>query len=135
MITYLKAIQTNGTDGEVNGYVIPIWHVDSGVKVDQVYLTTIDPWKMKGPHLHHQRHGAFTVLSGSVAIVTRNGAEYTTHQCHQESPVTVHVPPGTPCALYNIGSTEALVLNLPTPPWRDNSDEFTVEDWDYEVIV
>lgn len=43
---------------------------------------------------------------------------------------TLHVPPGYPCALYNYGDTEALVLNMPSPAWsKDDPDECPVEDW------
>ena len=132
MTTPLKTIPTKDADGEDNGIVVPIWHVDSGRRVDQVYLTTILPGKQKGPHLHFVRAGAFTVLVGRVLIVTRENGQYNEHVCGIGFK-TIHVSPGVPCCMYNIGSESAMVLNCPDKPWRDNSDEFVPEDWTYEV--
>jgi len=131
MITHLKTIPTTDAAGEPSGAVVPIWHVDSGRKVDQVYMTTIAPGKSKGPHLHRVRAGAFTVIRGSVRIVLRINGDYIEHDCSGPSYKTVHVPAGVPCCLYNLGNSEAIILNMPTPPWRDNSDEHTVQDWSY----
>jgi mannose-6-phosphate isomerase-like protein (cupin superfamily) len=135
MIDYLRAIRTKGADALPNGKVVPIWHVDSGRKIEQVYLTTIDAGCMKGPHLHHVREGAFTVLSGSVLIVYRIGSEYREVLCEETYSVykTVRIPAGVPCALYNVGRETALILNMPNPAWRDNSDEHPVDDWTYEL--
>jgi mannose-6-phosphate isomerase-like protein (cupin superfamily) len=135
MITELQTIDTKGADDLPNGWIVPIWHVDSGQKIEQVYLTTIYRGCMKGPHLHHQREGAFTVLSGSVLIVCRVDSEYWTIRCEDtySKYETVRVPAGVPCALYNVGHETALILNMPNPAWRDNSDEHPVQDWTYEV--
>jgi mannose-6-phosphate isomerase-like protein (cupin superfamily) len=132
MTTNLHTFPTRNTNSENNGVLVPIWHIDSGRPVQQVYVTTILPGMSKGPHLHHHRAGAFTVLVGRVLIVTREDGVYKQHVCGQGFK-TVHVAPGTPCALYNIGSEPAMVLNCPSAPWRDNSDEWPVEGWDYEV--
>jgi mannose-6-phosphate isomerase-like protein (cupin superfamily) len=135
MITDLQTIRTKGADGLPNGEVIPIWHIDSGQKIEQVYLLTIFRGCMKGPHLHHQREGAFTVVSGSVLIVYRVGSQYREVLCEDtySGYATVRIPAGVPCALYNVGRETALVLNMPNPAWRDNSDEHPVDDWDFEL--
>lgn len=134
MTTHLKTIETKNADGMPNGVLIPIWHIDSGHRVEQVYVTTILPGMSKGPHLHYHRGGAFTVLVGRVLIVTREYGTYHQHVCGGGFK-TIRVAPGVPCALYNIGSEPAMVLNCPTKPWRDNSDEWPVEDWEYEVTA
>jgi quercetin dioxygenase-like cupin family protein len=137
MITELKTIPTKDDKGTPNGIVVPIWHVDDGSKVDQVYMTTILPGCQKGPHRHEKRCGAFTVIRGRVLIVTKHGDKYREHLCDADTREfrTIHVAPGVTAALYNVGSSiEALVLNMPTPPWRaDDQDEWPVEGWTYEV--
>jgi uncharacterized RmlC-like cupin family protein len=133
MTTHLKTIPTKDADGNVTGILVPIWNSDFDYRqVGQVYVTTILPGKHKGPHLHHLRAGAFTVLVGKVLIVTRECGMYKQHIC-AEGFKTIHVPEGIPACLYNIGSEPAMVLNCPSLPWRDNSDEHTPMDWDYEV--
>jgi len=132
MTTNLPTIETKAADGTPNGVLVPIWHIDSGRPVQQVYVTTILPGMSKGPHLHHKRAGAFTVLVGRVLIVTRENGVYKQHVCGQGFK-TIHVPEGVPACLYNIGSEPAMVLNCPSAPWRDNSDEWPVDGWEYEV--
>jgi mannose-6-phosphate isomerase-like protein (cupin superfamily) len=133
MITELKTIPTKDEAGNPSGIVVPIWHVDDGRKVDQVYMTTILPKCQKGPHLHKKRCGAFTVIHGDVLIVTKHGDEYREFRSG-DGFRTVHVEPGVTAALYNVGTTEALILNMPTPPWRaDDQDEWPVEGWTYQV--
>ncbi len=142
MTNHLKTIPTKDASGEDNGLVVLIWNSATDYRpVGQVYVTTILPGKQKGPHLHMGRAGAFTVLVGSVKIVTRTvefsqvsgvyGVVYREY-FFGEGFKTVHVPAGTPCCLYNVGSDPAMVLNLPSAPYRDSSDEHSVEDWDYE---
>jgi quercetin dioxygenase-like cupin family protein len=133
MTTHLKTILTKDADGNDTGILVPIWNKAFDHRpVAQVYITTILPGKHKGPHQHNLRAGAFTVLVGRVLIVTREYGFYREHIC-EEGFKTIHVPEGTQCCLYNIGSEPAMVLNCPSKPWVDNSDEHVPEDWDYEV--
>lgn len=130
---YLRIIPTCDDHGQPNGSVIPIWHSDEDLPIGQVYLTTILPGMSKGPHLHKVRSGRFTVVAGEVLIVVRSSPQlYTPYVCAPYS--TIAVDPGHPAALYNLGKTEALVLNMPNPPWRvDDTDEWPVENWTFDV--
>ena len=130
----LRVIHTRHIDGTANGFLVPIWHIDDGYSPQQVYLTTIDPHCQKGPHLHLKRKGAFTVLRGTVRIVTRNaGGVYHEVDIKEGDFKTVFVEPGMPAALYNLGNTRAYVLNMPAPAWRENEqDDWPVENWNYQ---
>jgi hypothetical protein len=125
-------IDTYDKSGGLNGYVIPLWHVDQGPKIEQVYLTTLLPYAMKGPHLHRKRRGLFFCIKGRILLVTRvlEFGYYATHELRPGSP-PVEVPPGIPAALYNVAdNVESLVLNMPSPPWRvGEEDEHEVTDW------
>lgn len=126
MITY-------GKDRKPNGTVVPLWHVDTGPVISQVYLTTVYPWKMKGPHLHKVRRGLFFCVRGGVIAVTRIDRKYITHNLTLGDPPLI-VPPGIPLAFYNPNEVEALLLNMPDPPWRENEkDEWPVEDWYWSI--
>lgn len=134
MITRLRVIPTRDADGKPNGRLVPIWNsAYDSYDPKQVYVTSVAPKSVKGPHLHLRRQGAFTVLTGTVLIVTRENGEYRDRLCQASEPVTVHVPAGVPCAMYNVGNVEALILNMPCPAWRhDDQDEHPVDNWDYE---
>lgn len=125
------AISTKDIDGDSNGWLVPLWHIDSGERVDQVYLTVVLPYRTKGPHLHNVRVGRFVCIKGDVEIVTRENGKYRSeHTGEHYEFATVRVPPGTPAEICNYGLEPAYVINMPTPPWRaDDTDEFPVEDW------
>ena len=129
----MTPIKTLGKDGKQNGVLIPLWHVDTGPRIDQVYLTTVMPWSMKGPHLHKVRRGLFCCVRGEAIAVVRLGGEYKTFSLKPGDPA-LEIPPGVPVALYNPSGIEALVLNMPSPPWRvGEEDEWPVEDWDFHL--
>ena len=128
---------TKDSKGKPNGYVLEIWSalVNPELRPDQVYLTAVAPHSRKGPHLHMKRRGLFFCVKGTVRIVTRFRecgevcASYG-HMVLCDQGGALIVGPGTPCAIYNDGDTEALVLNLPSPAWsEDDPDEWPVEEW------
>jgi mannose-6-phosphate isomerase-like protein (cupin superfamily) len=95
-----------------------------------VYVTSIAPRSRKGPHLHNVRTGRFACIIGEVRIQVRlkDGA-HDGFMIKPGSSLAV-IPPGFPCALYNYGDTEALVINMPNPAWsKENPDDHPVMDW------
>jgi mannose-6-phosphate isomerase-like protein (cupin superfamily) len=123
-------IPTLDTEGLPNGYLQPIWNaLDSPhLRPDQVYVTAIAPHSRKGPHLHMRRRGMFVCISGKTHLraLTEGVYEEFELSCW---PLLV-IPPGVPCALYNYGDTEALVLNMPSPAWSaEDPDDHPVLDW------
>lgn len=130
----IHKIPTKDAKGKPNGWLLPIWHRDGGVKIDQVYVTAITPGGRKGPHLHMKRRGLFCCIKGDVLIVSRTKGPYIERFSGDSyEHALVWVDPGDACAIYNIGSEEALVLNMPSPPWRENDrDEHPVENWNYK---
>ena len=128
----MRRIITKDTSGRENGWLLPIWHVDSGLKVDQVYLTAVAPKSHKGPHLHMVRCGRFVCVKGNVRIVIRENGKYR-YACSGDRHdfAEIYVAPGCAAAIYNDDRhEEALVLNMPSPPWRvDEQDDWLVEDW------
>ena len=136
MITPHPRIETRSDSGP-NGFLVPIWHVDSGPKIEQVYLTVVAPGAVKGPHLHMRRRGLFTCIKGNIRLVTRSADCYQEHDIGEDHNfATSEVPAGIAAALYNVGDVPAYVLNMPSPPWRENEpDEWPVEDWTYRIAT
>ncbi len=77
------------------------------------------------------RRGLFVCLKGTVRIVKRDlHGFYSRIIGGEEIYGLVIVAPGTPCAIYNYGDEEALVLNMPSPAWsKEEPDEWPVEGW------
>jgi len=127
----VKQIITQDSLGVVNGWLLPLWHVDSRVKVDQVYLTVVAPGARKGPHLHMKRCGRFICIKGNVKIRTLENGEYQERLSGEAGDYAeIYVHPGVPSAIYNLGDCDAYVINLPAPPWRaEERDDWPVEGW------
>ncbi len=130
-------IETKDTAGRVNGWVLPLWSAleHPELRPDQVYVTAIAPHSRKGPHLHMKRRGVFYLVGGIVRARYRlpkpNQSIYDDWKMRVDARVPVIIEPGIPCALYNYGATEALVINMPSPAWSaDDPDEWPVEDWE-----
>lgn len=131
-------IPTRNAGGKINGYLIPIYNehespVDPAQRPRQVYLTVVNPGETKGPHLHMQRWGLFTCVSGNVKIIIRTPQGYREeHSGEDHQYRTVQVPAGWAAALKNEGAKEAFVLNMPSPAWTpSNPDDHPVVSWNY----
>jgi mannose-6-phosphate isomerase-like protein (cupin superfamily) len=129
-------ILTKGSDGQFNGFLVPIYNVHDGFipearQPKQVYLTVCSPGARKGPHLHFKRWGYFTCIRGNARVVARLGDQYVseyTGEAHAFQ--TIEVPAGVPAMLENVGDVDAYVINTPAPAWHvDDQDEQTVADW------
>src|SRR5262249_22747652 len=71
-----KKFTTKNEDGTPNGFLVPLFNTHDkffvpGKEPQQVYLTTILPGKIKGPHLHFVRTGFFTCIKGNVRVVLK----------------------------------------------------------------
>ena len=126
-------IPTKDNAGNPNGFVLPIWsvHEAAHLRPDQIYMTSVAPGARKGPHLHMERRGLFICIRGNVRIVQRIAGNYLTERSGEDHRFRrVFVPSGAPCAIYNDGETEALVLNMPKPAWSaTDPDEHPVSEW------
>lgn len=129
-------IETRDMQGEVNGYLVPIWSVyESMYRPDQVYASVVLPGKAKGPHLHKTRSGRFTCISGACVVIRRtHDGRYeriplnTTHQ------TPVCIMPGEAAQIVCVGEESCILVNLPTPAWsKENPDDWPVEDWNPNV--
>ena len=131
-----KRISTKGSDGRVNGFLIPIYNLHDrfileAQQPEQVYLTVCTPGSRKGPHLHFKRWGYFTCIRGNARVIAKLGDEYTmeyTGEAHAFQ--TIEVPAGVPAMLENVGDIDAHIINTPCPAWHvDDQDEQPVIDW------
>lgn len=129
-------IVTKNKDSKVNGSLLTIFNINEGfVKPPpQIYITTVLPNETKGPHLHQKRAGFFTCIKGDVKIVLKIDGKYEEY-CSGESHnhLSVIVPADVECAIVNIGTVEAYVLNAPSRPY-DPKDNYTPIWDDYKGI-
>ena len=137
-----KKYTTKTEEGDVNGFLVPLYNIHDkffspGKEPQQVYMTTIQPGKVKGPHLHFIRTGFFTCIKGNVRVVLKVDDKYHEFYSGEDHEYrSIEVPTGIPAAVQCLGEEEAFMLNMPNPAWTpDMNDEHSADfsDFDFEA--
>ena len=134
-----KKFVTKDEHGGTNGFLVPLYNIHdkffaAGKEPQQVYMTTILPGTVKGPHLHFIRTGFFTCIKGNVRVVLKTGNGYEVFFSGEEHDfLSIEIPTGTPAAVQCLGEVEAYVLNMPNPAWTpEMNDEHTADFSDFD---
>lgn len=110
-------------------------------KFGQAYLTTAYPGVVKGWHFHKIQFDHFVVVKGMMKIVLFDARkESPTHGVVNEffmgehNPLLLQIPPFVYHGITCLGAQEALLINMPTEPYRyDSPDEYRVSPDDPSV--
>ena len=134
-----KKFTTKDEHGDVNGFLVPLYNIHDkffapGKEPQQVYMTTILPGTIKGPHLHFIRTGFFTCIKGNVRVVLKTDEGYEVFFSGEDYEYkSIEVPTGVPAAVQCLGSEEAFLLNMPNPAWTpDMNDEHSADFGDFD---
>ena len=125
------------TDKSTNGFLIPVWRDwDKTISVEpkMVYITSVNPGEIKGPHLHKIRHSYYVCIKGKVVfIVKEDSGKYLEIESSEENPVLVEIPKNHSSAHINLSTKTSIILALVNPSWKpDNKDEHNVTYDDYD---
>ena len=125
-------------DQHVNGSLTVIWrNWDKILKNEpkMIYVTSINPGEIKGPHLHKKRTSYFVCIKGKIVFIIqdKNGS-YQEIISSEEKPVLVQVPNMFSSAHVNLSNTTSSVLTLADVAWKSGDDEmenviFDNYDW------
>lgn len=125
-------------DQHVNGTLTVVWRDwDEIIKnhPKMVYVTSVNPGEMKGPHLHTRRNSYFVCIHGKVVFIVRNlDGKYIEIESSNENPVLIHVPKNYAAAHINLSSQISRILTLADIAWRPNDNEMrnvTFDDYDW----
>ena len=123
----------------VNGSLIPVWRDwDKTITVPpkMVYVTSINPGEIKGPHLHVIRHSHYVCIKGKVVfIIKEKSGKYLEVESSEENPVLIEIPKNFSSAHINLSNEPSIILALADPSWKpDNRDEHDViyDDYDWD---
>jgi len=128
----------NITDKHVSGSLTVVWRDwDNIIKnhPKMVYVTSVLPGEMKGPHIHTKRSSYFTCIHGKVVFVIRdNNEKYHEIITSSDNPVLIHVPKNIASAHMNLANETSRILTLADIAWRPDDDEmmdvnFDKYDW------
>ena len=86
----------NIEDKHVNGSLTVIWRDwDNIIKnhPKMVYVTSVNPGEIKGPHVHTKRTSYFTCIHGKVAFIIKdNDGKYHEIITNDEEPMLICIP-------------------------------------------
>jgi dTDP-4-dehydrorhamnose 3,5-epimerase len=143
--TQIKAIKLEKhetkdvNDQHVNGSLVVVWRdwdelISSEPKM--VYVSSVNPGEIKGPHLHTKRDSYFVCIKGKVVFIIKDKqGKYHEIKSSEEDPILVQIPKDYPSAHINISSEVSSVLALASISWRPNDDEMkniSFEDYDWK---
>ena len=115
------------TDSHINGKLTVIWRDwDNLIKnhPKMVYVNSINPGEIKGPHIHKNRTTSFFCMDGGIVLIIQDdGKKFHEMKMNSEKPVLITVPNGIAAAIVNPTSKIARVLVLADIAWRPNDNE------------
>ena len=127
------------TDSHINGDLTVIWRDWDNIIKDQlkmIYVTSVNPGEIKGPHLHTKRNSYFVCIHGEVIfVIQKKSGEYEEIRTNADRPVLIVIPKNVPAAHINVNDGVSRVLTLADLSWKPNNDEmknisFNDYDWD-----
>ena len=129
----------NIIDSHINGELTVIWRDwDNLIKnhPKMIYVNSINPGEIKGPHIHKNRTTSFSCIHGNVVLVIQdNDGKFHEIKADSEKPVLITVPNGNAAAIVNPTTKIAKVLVLADIAWRPNDNEMKdvlFDDYDWK---
>ena len=126
------------TDNHVNGSLTVIWRDwDKILEVEpkMVYVSSVNPREIKGPHLHTKRDSHFICIRGKVIFIAKDEkGNFLEIESSEKKPVLVQIPKNFASAHINPTNEVSTVLTLANPAWTPNDDEMknvTFDDYDW----
>ncbi len=126
-------------DSHVNGELTVIWRDwDKIIKNEpkMIYVSSVNPGEIKGPHIHTKRNSYFVCVHGKVIFILRDDkGKYLEIESSEENPVMVHVPKNIASAHINSSDNVSRVLALADIAWKPNDnemDDVSFDDYNWE---
>ena len=134
-------LQTHETkdivDSHINGELTVIWrNWDDIIKnPEMVYLNSVNPGEIKGPHIHKNRTSYFLCLNGKMVIVVQDtDGKYHEIETDSTEAKLISVSNGIPAAIVNPSQNISKILVLADVAWKPNDNEMknvTFDDYDW----
>ena len=135
----LETHQTKDTaDSHINGELTVIWRDWDGIinTPKMVYVNSINPKQVKGPHLHENRTTYFYCIDGKIVLIIQDKkGDFHEIEADSEKPILVSVSNGIAAAIVNPSNNIAKVLVLADIAWKPDDNEMKnikFEDYDWK---
>tara|TARA_Y100001936_G_C15983039_1_gene617846 strand:+ start:244 stop:693 length:450 start_codon:yes stop_codon:yes gene_type:complete len=124
-------------DNHINGELTVIWR-DWDKKINEpqmMYLNSVNPGEIKGPHIHKKRTSSFFCLQGKMVIVIqeKNGG-FKEIEVNSKNQKLVSVPEGIPAAIINPTDQITKILVIADISWKPDDNEmmnYTYDNYDW----
>jgi len=133
-----KHLTKDISDQHVNGSLTVVWRDWDKIIKNQpkmVYVSSVNPGEIKGPHLHTKRNSYFVCIHGKVIFITRDqNGKYDEIESSVDDPVLIYIPKNCPSAHLNLSNDISRILVLADIAWRPNDNEMknvTFDDYDW----
>ena len=114
-------------DQHQNGSLTVVWRDWDKILINDpkmVYVSSVNPGEVKGPHLHKKRISYFTCLHGKVVFVLKKrDNSFVEIESSSENPILLKIPSGMPSAHINISDNVSRILVLADVAWKPNDNE------------
>ena len=126
------------TDSHTNGELTVIWRNWDKIinNPEMVYLNSVNPGEVKGPHIHKNRTSYFFCLHGKMLIIIQDkDGKYHEVETTSDKPKLVCVSNGVAAAIMNPSENISKVLVLADIAWKPDDDEMInvkFEDYDFK---
>jgi len=129
----------NTQTDNVNGSLTVIWRDwDDIIKnpLKMIYVSSVNPGEIKGPHLHTKRTSYFTCIHGKVVFILKeDSGNYVEIESSAENPVMIIVPKNIPSVHINLSNSVSTILSLTDIFWKPNDNEMenvSFENYDWK---
>ena len=122
----LETHQTKDVDdGHQNGDLTVIWRDWDQIihNPKMIYVNSVNPGEIKGPHIHKNRTSYFYCITGEIVIVIRDNDQYHEVKLSSKNLKLVSVPNQIAAAIVNTSHEISQVLVLADVAWKPNDNE------------
>ncbi len=100
-----------------------------------IYLNSVNPGEIKGPHLHKNRTSYFLCLDGKMVIVVQDtDGKYHEIVTDSTEAKLISISNGVPAAIVNPSKSISKILVLADVAWKPNDNEMenvSFENYDW----
>ena len=129
----------NISDHHINGTLTVIWRDwDKKIKHEpkMIYVSSVNPHEIKGPHIHTRRNSYFVCIHGEVIfVIQKKPGEYEEICAKADKPVLIVIPKNVPAAHINVNDGVSRILALVDYSWKPNDNEMeniTFDDYNWK---
>ena len=125
------------SDSHINGELTILWRNWDKIIHDpeMVYVNSVNPGEIKGPHLHKNRTSYFYCLHGKITLIIKDEAgEFHEIETNSDDKKLVMVSNGIAAAFVNPSNEISKVLVMANISWKPNDNEMQnvdFEDYDW----